>query len=114
MSHESAFGTLPSKDDWFLGQIVVFNAKHNIVGSLHIGDQTDEHSWRPCECCRSVFSGPRHMATYCRGKDQEILEFSVCDDCVFFHANGTLPGRAPRSNVTNVVVTLSQPMAPKR
>ncbi len=46
-------------------------------------------SWRGCDSCGSTLGGNRYPAHYI--EDGEILHCDVCEDCLFFHANGEEP-----------------------
>lgn len=47
-------------------------------------------SWRPCDCCGSSLGGNREHATgYNREKD-EIREYTVCEDCIYYAEYGRL------------------------
>ena len=47
-------------------------------------------SWEPCELCGSHLGGDRYAA-HAVDKDDEIVHFDVCVDCVMYMANGDLP-----------------------
>ena len=47
-------------------------------------------SWRACDCCGSSLGGDRFKA--CKlTKDHEVIDFSVCVDCILYIANGEVP-----------------------
>ena len=47
-------------------------------------------SWRPCDCCNRPLGGERYHATgYQRGLD-EIYEYEVCGDCIYYAEYGRL------------------------
>ena len=52
--------------------------------------ETPHFSWHPCGLCRSPLSGHRSPA---HGIDpsQEIVHLEICDDCVRYLADGTIP-----------------------
>ena len=56
------------------------------------GDVYDEggFSWQPCEACGSSLGGNRYTA---HGFDQEdnLIHFSVCEDCLLYIANNDEP-----------------------
>lgn len=47
-------------------------------------------SSRPCDCCRDNLQGNREHATGYNPTTKEILEFSICQDCVYYAAYGRL------------------------
>lgn len=50
-------------------------------------------SWRHCDCCGTHLGGNREHATgYNRSLD-EIREYSVCEDCVYYAEYGRLDDR---------------------
>jgi hypothetical protein len=59
------------------------------------GDIADEghFSWQPCDFCGSRLGGDRYAA-HAIFKDDEtetIEHFEICEDCIFYMANGDLP-----------------------
>ena len=54
----------------------------------------------PCDSCGSTLAGNRYSAhgviaanmRDTQGEDAEITHFDICEDCLFFHASGDLPG----------------------
>lgn len=63
-------------------------------------DRTDEFSVRPCECCASELYGERYRGWQRLqvptdtdgGFEIEFVAGDVCVDCLFYLANGELPG----------------------
>lgn len=60
------------------------------------GDLAEHHSfsWRPCGICGTRLGGSRnvwHRVDDPHGAREIIHEDDMCDDCLFFHANGDLP-----------------------
>ena len=53
------------------------------------GAGDDEFSWSSCDSCGSNLGGSRHAAHGCI--DSNVQHFSVCVDCIMYHANGDLP-----------------------
>ena len=59
--------------------------------------QESSFSWSSCDSCRSSLGGDRHPAHGIIAESEEaarggdIEHFSVCVDCLHYHANGTLP-----------------------
>jgi len=47
-------------------------------------------SWSACEACGSTLGGDRYAAHGCI--DGNVVHFHICTDCLFYHANGELPG----------------------
>lgn len=55
-------------------------------------------SWRPCECCGTNFGGnredviawPKDIDFKAPGHEERLLEFSVCEDCVYYNEYGKL------------------------
>jgi hypothetical protein len=47
-------------------------------------------SWRPCDCCGRHLGGNRHHVTAWHAPTKAILEYEVCDDCVYFVAYARL------------------------
>ena len=55
-------------------------------------NHTSEFSDDPCETCRSRLGGSRHaLAAIKPGTNEEPLHYSVCQNCLFYVANGDLP-----------------------
>ena len=51
--------------------------------------QEPEFSWSECHSCGSTLGGDRHPAhAY---QDDTLVHFSICTDCLLFHANGDMP-----------------------
>ena len=54
-------------------------------------------SWSSCDSCGSSLGGDRHPAhgviadTETEARGGELTHFSVCVDCVMYHANGDVP-----------------------
>lgn len=48
-------------------------------------------SWRRCECCGSPLGGSRHAIAAWSERDDALLMFSACVDCLQYCANGTTP-----------------------
>lgn len=52
-------------------------------------------SWHPCESCGSSLGGDRHPAHSLSDppgtENNRILHWSICSDCLFYHANGDEP-----------------------
>lgn len=46
-------------------------------------------SWRPCECCGSTLGGERYPA-HGVAKDDTVIHFDICTDCLFYLAYGQL------------------------
>lgn len=61
-----ANGDLP--DDEKDAARVVAGVESFAPGYVVAGDETDEFSWRPCECCGSKLGGSRHGAAVLDGK----------------------------------------------
>lgn len=47
-------------------------------------------SWRSCECCGSIFSGDRYHATGYSPKADGIIEYEICEDCLYYAEYGRL------------------------
>lgn len=62
---------------------------HNPTEDEYDAANTSDFSWHSCESCGSTLAGDRHPA---HGLiDGELHHFSVCADCLFWHANGDEP-----------------------
>jgi hypothetical protein len=46
-------------------------------------------SWHPCECCGSPLGGSREYL-YARNEANEIVQFEICVDCVYYVNYGRL------------------------
>ena len=46
-------------------------------------------SWSPCECCGSHLGGNREYL-YARDASDEIVQFTICEDCVYYVNYGQL------------------------
>ena len=47
-------------------------------------------SWDSCDCCGSTLGGDRYDVDTYSKRDNEVLEFSICSDCLFFAEYGQL------------------------
>lgn len=55
-----------------------------------IPDKDPYFSWTPCDCCQSPLGGDRYDANGYNLETKEILEFTVCTDCIYFAEYGQL------------------------
>jgi hypothetical protein len=46
-------------------------------------------SWSPCECCGSHLGGDREYL-YARNAADELIQFTICEDCVYYVNYGRL------------------------
>jgi hypothetical protein len=46
-------------------------------------------SWRPCQCCKSHLGGSREYL-YARDRNDELVQFTICEDCVYYVNYGRL------------------------
>ena len=46
-------------------------------------------SWKPCECCGCTLGGSREYL-FARDTAQEICQFTICEDCVYYVNYGRL------------------------
>lgn len=46
-------------------------------------------SWSPCECCKSHLGGDREYL-YAHNTTDELVQFTICEDCVYFINYGRL------------------------
>jgi hypothetical protein len=61
------------------------------VRNLSCGeDCCPSFSWTPCDCCKSPLGGSRHEMTAYHEETKQVLEFSICEDCVYYSAYGRL------------------------
>lgn len=77
------------------------NGTGKIEPSEHDRECADEggFSWQGCDSCGSPLGGTLYPAhgiiaetmEAAQSKDREISHFSICTDCVMYHANGDLP-----------------------
>ena len=68
-----------------------YDAQAEFDRAYESGDVCDEgsFSWQSCDSCGSSLGGNRYDA---HGFiDGDLYHFSVCSDCLFYHANGDLP-----------------------
>lgn len=47
-------------------------------------------SWRACECCGSPLGGDRYQLRAVNKDDNEIVEYAVCVDCMYYITYGQL------------------------
>lgn len=47
-------------------------------------------SWSACECCGTTLGGNREHATGYNPTTEEIQEYTVCEDCVYYAEYGRL------------------------
>jgi len=47
-------------------------------------------SWKPCDCCNSHLGGDRYHATGYNPSTDEIQEYEVCPDCLYYAEYGQL------------------------
>jgi hypothetical protein len=47
-------------------------------------------SWRPCDCCGRPLGGDREHATGWNATTEEIQEYTVCTDCIYYAEYGRL------------------------
>lgn len=47
-------------------------------------------SWSSCDCCHTPLGGDRVHATGYNPTTEEIMEFSVCIDCIYYSEYGCL------------------------
>ena len=47
-------------------------------------------SWRACECCGSQLGGDRYHATGFNPTTDEIYEYEICGDCLYYAEYGRL------------------------
>ena len=59
---------------------------------IETGELADEphFSWSPCESCGSSLGGNRYAA-HSTDADGNISHWDICEDCLFYFANGDLP-----------------------
>lgn len=55
-------------------------------------DLVDEpyFSWRSCDCCKAPLGGDREHATGWNPTANEIREYEVCFDCIYYFGYGVL------------------------
>lgn len=53
-------------------------------------DQETYYSTNPCECCGNPYSGRRHKVTACNRKEDTLVEYEVCTNCLNYAENGQL------------------------
>ena len=54
------------------------------------GEESDPwFSWSPCECCKSPLGGNRQYL-YARDSQDAIVQFTICEDCVYYIEYGRL------------------------
>lgn len=46
-------------------------------------------SWHSCECCKSPLGGDREYL-YGRNSADELVQFTICEDCVYYVEYGRL------------------------
>jgi hypothetical protein len=63
----------------------------NIHSEAYTGRDSGEpwFSWHPCECCQSALGGNREYL-YARNAANEIVQFEICEDCVYYINYGRL------------------------
>jgi hypothetical protein len=49
-----------------------------------------EFSYSPCECCRRPLGGDRYAAKGYHAESNEVFEYSVCTDCLYYAEYGQL------------------------
>lgn len=54
------------------------------------GNYEDFFSWRPCDCCGTHLGGSRQDANGWNPTTKEILDFTVCTDCLYYVEYGRL------------------------
>ena len=54
------------------------------------GDTEPSFSWQSCDCCGSSLGGDRYDCNGYNPETKEIYEYSVCPDCVYYAAYGSL------------------------
>jgi len=72
-------------------------------GACEHDDGADDHcdegsfSWSGCEVCSSGLGGTLHAGHLLKGNgpNMEIIHVDICEDCLFFSANGDLPECRP-------------------
>lgn len=52
--------------------------------------ETDEFSWRPCECCRRSLGGARVHANGYNPETKGIQDYWICVDCEYYAEYGRL------------------------
>lgn len=49
-------------------------------------------SWSHCDTCGSTLGGDRHPAhAFTDDEQQDLVHLDVCQDCLFYFANGDIP-----------------------
>ena len=72
-----------------LNDVHFFSVGYSDQCSECSSDDSLGFSWNSCESCGSSLGGDRFSA---HGViDGETVHFSICSDCLQYHANGTLP-----------------------
>jgi len=66
------------------------NLENQYSSWLCTGDQKTDFTWHHCETCNSNYAGSRYDATLL-SKENEIVHFEICLDCVYYIADGSLP-----------------------
>ncbi len=51
-------------------------------------------SWASCDCCGTSLGGNREHATGYNPETKEILEYTVCEDCIYYAEYGRLDDQA--------------------
>jgi hypothetical protein len=46
-------------------------------------------SWSPCRCCQSSLGGMREYL-YARDAENKLVQFTICEDCVYYVNYGRL------------------------
>ena len=63
--------------------------EHEGVNCL-TADGEPEFSWRSCECCGTELGGDRYEARAYHPATNQVLEYEVCADCVYYAEYGQL------------------------
>lgn len=60
------------------------------IENLTITGEEPSFSWCHCDCCRSSLGGDRYNATTWNPTTNEVQEYSICSDCVYYAEYGEL------------------------
>lgn len=73
----------------FTAAVEKFFEQEGIENLSATGDE-EYFSWRACDCCSRNLGGMRQDANGYNAEHQEIFEYSVCVDCLYYAEYGQL------------------------
>lgn len=79
-----------SEYDAYCVKVAEFYSREGIRDFSCCEDCCPFFSWRPCECCERPLGGDRHPVNAYHEETGAILEYEVCEDCVYFACYGRL------------------------